>query len=174
MKSVIGAADGKFKIVNSDGFDGLYRKYTVVKGDTLGEIAKANGTTVDFLAKVNDIENVNLIEVDQVLYIPDQPTVKKKSVIGAANGLFKIVNSDGFDGLYSKYVVVKGDTLGEIAKKFETTVDFLAKVNDIENVNLIEVDQVLYIPSKEKEENTVKAEPTKINIINNNNNNTQV
>ena len=97
-----------------------------------------------------------------------------KSVIGAADGKFKIVNSDGFDGLYRKYTVVKGDTLGEIAKANGTTVDFLAKVNDIENVNLIEVDQVLYIPSKEKEENTVKAEPTRINIINNNNNNTQV
>ena len=156
MKSVIGAGDGKFKVINSDGFDGIYTKYKVVKGDTLGKIAKDNGTTVEFLAKVNDIKNVNLIEVDQVLLIPDNggkeaKPAAKKSVIGAGDGKFKVINSDGFDGIYTKYKVVKGDTLGKIAKDNDTTVEFLAKVNDIENVNLIEVDQVLLIPSKEEE-----------------------
>ena len=166
MKSVIGAADGKFKVINSDGFDGLYTKYTVVRGDTLGKIAKDNETTVDFLAKVNDIKNVDLIEVDQVLLIPVKGEVesapvpgRKKSVIGAGNGLFKVINSDGFDGLYSKYTVVKGDTLGKIAKDFGTTVDFLAKVNDIKNVNLIEIDQVLLIPAKEEEKKEKAAGP---------------
>ena len=41
--------------------------YTVQKGDTLSKIAKANGTTVDALAKLNNISNVNLIYVGQVL-----------------------------------------------------------------------------------------------------------
>lgn len=41
--------------------------YTVKKGDTLSKIAKANGTTVDALAKLNNITNVNLIYVGQVL-----------------------------------------------------------------------------------------------------------
>ena len=163
MKSVIGLGVGKFKIVNSDGFDGTYTKYTVVKGDTLGAIARDNETTVEFLAKVNDIENVDLIEVDQVLYIPVKGEVEgapvlekakesvapKKSVIGLGEGRFRIVNSEDFDGVYTKYTVVKGDTLGAIARDNDTTVELLAKVNDIENVDLIEVDQVLYIPVKE-------------------------
>ena len=174
MKTVVSAAGGKFRIIESDGFDGLYTKYKVVKGDTLGEIAKKNGTTVEFLAKVNDIENVNLIEVDQVLYVPDHPVVNRGKIVAAGKGLYRIVESEGLDGLYNKYVVVKGDTLGQIAKKFETTVDLLAKVNGIENVDLIEIDQVIYYPCKEEELETVKAEPTRINIINNNNNNTQV
>lgn len=41
--------------------------YTVQKGDTLSKIAKANGTTVEALAKLNNITNVNLIYVGQVL-----------------------------------------------------------------------------------------------------------
>lgn len=41
--------------------------YTVQKGDTLSKIAKANNTTVDTLAKLNNIKNVNLIYVGQVL-----------------------------------------------------------------------------------------------------------
>ena len=165
MKSVIGAGEGKFRIINSDGFDGIYTRYKVVKGDTLWKIAQANDTTVATLAKVNDIENPDLIEVDQLLYIPEKvekPAAPKKSVIGAGNGLFRIINSDGFDGLYSRYTVVKGDTLGKIAKEFDTTVEFLAKVNDIENVNLIEIDQLLYIPAKEEEK---KEETVNIKTI---------
>lgn len=163
----INLTDGNVRVLASDGFDGVYKKYTVVKGDTLWELSQKFGTTVKCLADVNEIPNPDLIEVDQVLLVPAEPQVpvvekteevKKpnKSVIGAAGGLFKIINSDGFDGLYEKYKVVRGDTLGEIAKKFETTVEFLAKVNDIENVNLIEVDQTLYIPAKEEEKPVVK------------------
>lgn len=72
MKNVINLSADKARIVNSDGFDGVYKKYRVVKGDTLSRIANLNNTTVEFLAKVNDIENVDLIEIDQVLYIPEK------------------------------------------------------------------------------------------------------
>jgi hypothetical protein len=44
--------------------------------------------------------------------------------------------------------VVKGDTLSAIAKKYGTTVDAIAKLNNIKNVNLIYVGQVLTISGK--------------------------
>lgn len=43
------------------------------------------------------------------------------------------------------YVVVKGDTLSSIAKRYNTTVAKLAEVNGIKNPNLIRVDQYLKI-----------------------------
>lgn len=43
------------------------------------------------------------------------------------------------------YTVVRGDTLSGIAKRFNTTVSYLAKINNIQNVNLIYVGQVLKI-----------------------------
>lgn len=43
------------------------------------------------------------------------------------------------------YKVKKGDTLSSIAKKYNTTVDELAKTNNIKNVNKIYVGQVLRI-----------------------------
>ena len=43
------------------------------------------------------------------------------------------------------YVVQAGDTLSSIASKFNTTVSILAKINNIEDVNLIYVGQVLII-----------------------------
>jgi LysM repeat protein len=43
--------------------------YTVKRGDTLGKIAKAHGTTVDKLASLNSIKNVNLIAVGQKIRV---------------------------------------------------------------------------------------------------------
>lgn len=41
------------------------------------------------------------------------------------------------------YIIKKGDTLNAIAKKHNTTVAALAKLNDIKNANVITVGQVL-------------------------------
>ena len=51
------------------------KTHTVVKGDTLSAIAKKYGTTVNYLAKLNNIANVNLIYVGQVLKISETVTV---------------------------------------------------------------------------------------------------
>lgn len=47
--------------------------HKVVKGDTLSSIAKKYGTTVNAIAQLNNIKNVNLIYVGQVLYISGKP-----------------------------------------------------------------------------------------------------
>ena len=44
------------------------------------------------------------------------------------------------------YFVKQGDTLWKIAKKFRTTVEDIARVNEIENENKISVGKQLYIP----------------------------
>ena len=45
------------------------KTYTVKPGDTLSEIAETYNTTVEKLAKLNNIKNVDLIFIDQVLVI---------------------------------------------------------------------------------------------------------
>jgi LysM repeat protein len=45
------------------------KTYIVVKGDNLTKIAKANGTTVDALVKLNNIKDKNLILIGQVLKV---------------------------------------------------------------------------------------------------------
>jgi LysM repeat protein len=47
--------------------------YTVESGDTLWDIARRFGTTVEALAEANGITDPHLIEVGQVLEIPDAP-----------------------------------------------------------------------------------------------------
>ncbi|MFR8103867.1 MAG: LysM peptidoglycan-binding domain-containing protein [Clostridia bacterium] len=44
------------------------------------------------------------------------------------------------------YFVKPGDTLWSIAKRFRSTVDSIAKVNDIEDPNVIYAGQQLFIP----------------------------
>jgi LysM repeat protein len=53
--------------------------YTVKKGDTLWEIAKKYGTTVDALAKANNIKNPNLIYAGSKLIIPTTSSKSTKS-----------------------------------------------------------------------------------------------
>lgn len=56
--------------------------------------------------------------------------------------------------------VVKGDTLSAIAKKYGTTVNAIAKLNNIKNVNLIYVGQVLIISGKSSTEVVTKTPTT--------------
>lgn len=63
--------------------------YTVVKGDTLTKIAKQFGTTIEAIAKANNIANVNLINIGQKLTIPSatNQVQPKTKIITANSGL---------------------------------------------------------------------------------------
>ncbi|MDO4542145.1 MAG: GH25 family lysozyme [Bacillota bacterium] len=87
--------------------------YKVKSGDTLWAISRKYGTTINELVEINDISNPNLIYVGEVLKIP-------------------IVRYN-----YSTYIVKPGDTLWVISRRFHTTVQKLAGINDIKNPNLI-------------------------------------
>lgn len=52
---------------------------------------------------------------------------------------------------YLVYTVKPGDTLSGIAKEYETTVEILARINRIENVDLILAGQKLNIPIKKED-----------------------
>lgn len=96
-------------------------EYVVKKGDTLSGIANKYGTTYQELAEYNNISNPNIINVGQVIKIP----TKEKTPI--------------------TYIVKSGDTLTKIASKYETTVEKIAKDNNIKDKNKIYVGQKLII-----------------------------
>ena len=54
--------------------------YTVKKGDTLSEIAKASGTTVAAIAEANNIKNPNLIYPNQEFIIPGEESKENAKV----------------------------------------------------------------------------------------------
>lgn len=92
--------------------------YTVKPGDTLSKIAREYGTTVNEIVSLNpSIKNPNLI------YPGEQFTIKNNGNSNTSNTII--------------YTVVSGDTLSQIASKYNTTVSNLVAINNISNPNLI-------------------------------------
>jgi LysM repeat protein len=113
--------------------------YVVQPGDTLSRIAVRFGSTVQELVVLNSLSNPNLIYAGQTLKIPGgatggpPPTPPPPTTPPPSTGT-------------GTYVVKPGDTLSSIAARFGTTVQELAALNGISNVNLIYVGQVLKVP----------------------------
>lgn len=104
--------------------------YNVKQGDTLSFIALEYNTTVYELSKLNDIENPNLIFIGEKIVVP--------------------INRNYYNETFREpkhviYTVERGDTLSELAFRFNTTVSNIAKLNEIKNINLIYIGQKLKI-----------------------------
>jgi murein DD-endopeptidase MepM/ murein hydrolase activator NlpD len=85
--------------------------YKVQQGDTIGVLAETFGLNQDTLLSLNGIKNSRLLQIDQILRIPNQ------------------------DGIL--YTVKTGDTLAAIAEKYETSPETILTANELfsENIN---------------------------------------
>lgn len=104
-----------------------YMSYRIKRGDTLWGIANKYNTTVNELAYINGIRNVNRIYINQVIRIPVNISIGE------------------YDCGHSIYTVRKGDTLSTIANRFGKNINEIAELNGIKNVNYIYVGQKLRI-----------------------------
>ena len=104
--------------------------YIVQRGDTLSAIALKYGTTVSKLVAVNQISNPNLIYPNERVIVPIKGNIR---------------NEITYDTRHIVYTVKRGDTLSEIALRFGTTVQSIAELNHITNVNLIYIGEKLRI-----------------------------
>ena len=109
---------------------GNYRTITIARGDTLSQIARIYGTTVQELVRINNIQNPNLIYAGETLRVP-------------------VTTSGGDDPLEEiVYVVKRGDTLSRIALNYGTTVSQIVRENNISNPNLIYPGQRLVVKTQ--------------------------
>lgn len=95
--------------------------YIVKKGDNLYSIANNLNTTVDIIKSLNDLSS-DLLNVGQKLYVPN----------------------NNYNN--SVYVVKSGDTLYSIARKYNTTVNEIKRINNLSS-ELLGIGQVLKIPT---------------------------
>ncbi len=119
---------------NPDDFENLYDNniiYTVKKGDTLSKIAKQYNTTVNKLVKDNKIKNPNLIYINQIIKI---------------NSSSEIINGDNSCGKIL-YKIKSGDTLSSLAIRYNSSIEAIAKINNISNPNLIYAGTTIRIPT---------------------------
>ena len=106
--------------------------YIVKKGDSLYQIAIKYSTNVEELKKINNLTS-NSLSIGQVLILPDKKLSTEKET--------------------NIYTVQKGDSLYQIAKKYNTTINELKKINNLTN-NTLSIGQKLTLPTKSIEEET--------------------
>lgn len=109
--------------------------YIVKKGDSLYSIANKYNTTIDELKRINNLTS-NILSIGQVLKLPSD---KASAVENEENTI--------------SYTVQKGDSLYSIARKYDTTIDRIKKLNNL-TTNLLSIGQVLLIPTDTNLETT--------------------
>lgn len=97
--------------------------YVVQKGDNLGNIAKKYNVTVAEIQEWNNLPNVN-VQLGASLQIAKKELASKEELVSTPK------RKD------IKYVVQKGDNLGNIAKKFGASLVDLKQWNNIEDHNI--------------------------------------
>lgn len=102
--------------------------YTVQRGNTLSQIARAYGVTVSHIVEMNKIQNPNLIYPGEKLRITESNNTTLNPVLQN-----------------NYYTVQRGDTLSGIARRYGVTVQYLAKLNGIRNPNLIYPGQLIKV-----------------------------
>ena len=110
---------------NTGSGTGTTNTYVVKSGDSLYSISRKYNTTVDEIKRLNNLSS-NVLNIGQVLKIPSS----ESSNTGVSN----------------TYVVKSGDSLYSIARKYNTTVDEIKRLNNLTS-NLLSIGQVLKIPS---------------------------
>ncbi len=106
--------------------------YTVQKGDTLYKIADMFNTTVAEIKRLNNLTS-DIISVGQVLRVKEQESLPE-----LPNDI-------------TIYTVQRGDTLYDIANKFNTSVDTIKQLNNLTSNNIY-IGQELRVPANEIED----------------------
>ncbi|MGG7035888.1 MAG: LysM peptidoglycan-binding domain-containing protein [Flavobacterium sp.] len=120
-KTVIASTENKLKKEKSIK-DSQF--YTVKKGDNLAEIAKK------YDVSISELKDWNNLPSDKVAY-GRKLRIAKPTVVSETPK----VNSDNNENTI--YVVQKGDNLGEIAKKFNVSIEELKDWNELSSTNVI-------------------------------------
>jgi murein DD-endopeptidase MepM/ murein hydrolase activator NlpD len=98
----------------------LHSSYRVERGDMIGDLALKFGLNQDTIISYNAIKNTRLLQIGQVLKIPNQ------------------------DGIL--YTVTEGDSLEKIAEKYQTGIEAVRTVNELFS-DTIHPKTVLFIPN---------------------------
>ncbi len=101
---------------------GNYLIYTIKKGDNLYDIAKNYNITLDELINFNQ-QGSTLLHIGEQLLIP--------------------INNQTNNNI--QYVIKPGDTLYNIAKRYNTNVDEIKRINNLNN-NMLKIGETILIP----------------------------
>lgn len=124
--NMIYAGDTLIVPVNNNVTTGNDIIYIVKKGDTLWNIARSYNVTVRQIININNIKNPNLIYIGQRLIIPT-------------------ISSNSYNTNHILYKIKYGDTLYSIARRYNTSIANIVRLNRIKNPNLIYAGETIRI-----------------------------
>lgn len=127
----------------SDG-ESAAETYAVKRGDTLWGIAQARGVSLDRLLKANDLSRGDVLRVGQELRVPGGSGGSGARSGSGSGGSAAAENASAAPG-GSTYTVQRGDTLSGIARRHDTTVRALKRMNDKDS-SLIRPGETLKVP----------------------------
>lgn len=139
-EEAVGSGEDARVIPLSEQFPGRIL-HTVQNGETVSYLSTLYGSTNEAIIAANGLNENALIYVGQGLLIPVRvpplPTITPTPAV--TNAPTQTVATD-------VYLVQVGDTLSQIARRYNTTVTTLAQLNGITNINSIRVGQRLQLP----------------------------
>jgi LysM repeat protein len=131
-------------------------EYVIVKGDTLGKVAKAHGISLKTLEAANPNVQPTRLKVGDKIMIPAGISA---GTSGATPAVTPAATATDMTGAGEQtYKVKSGDTLTKIAKANGTTVKAIESENNLSTTK-IKVGQKLKIPAKAEAPNTVVNTP---------------
>jgi len=117
-------------------------KYKVKQGDTLASISKKFGTSPKAILSTNGLKSESQVTAGKTLKITVKTLEKGTQVASTKKGKSK--KAAAAEPAVIKYTVKKGDTLTQIAKRYNTTIAEIAKMNHLPG-NQVRIGQVLKI-----------------------------
>lgn len=144
--------------------------YKIRSGDSLYTIARKYRTTVAYLRDINDLSKGKLLRIGMRLQVPDRTPLAERGgrrTIAVASSSHKgpalISNLAKIEGPARYYIVQSGDSLFTIAKRYNTTVDELKKINGLRRGKTLRVGAKLRLPgTSEEASNKSSSKRTKV------------
>jgi len=111
--------------------------HKVRSGETLWEIAKKYNIPMGLIIEANDIKDPSRLRINQSLKIPP-PDFSKKDTNR---------HPELKKGVY--YRLIKGDTLWELSRTYQVSINKIKEANDIDSPKKLRVGKVIFIPMTE-------------------------
>lgn len=121
-------------------------RYTVVAGDTLGAIARRQGTNVAALKAMNNLRS-DTVRVGDVLLIPTTESAAAPGLMAAAPlTAAPTAATPAPTATSAQHTVMPGETLGAIARRYNVKIASIAMANNISDPTKLRAGQLLTIP----------------------------
>ena len=123
------------------------KRYKIRSGDSLWTIARKHNTSVKRICQLNSIRPKTRLKIGRQLWVPTRvssSTELRKAKPKKAKPVTVVARNN------QRHRIRQGDTLGKIARRYNTSIKALCELNGITPKTALKIGKVLLIPSHSK------------------------